>query len=44
MKGTYYGTDFETKSANLFIAYDVNENNQVGLTLDHFDNQFNSIS
>ena len=44
MKGTYYGTDFETKSANLFVAYDINENNQIGLTLDHFDNQFNSIN
>lgn len=41
--GDLDGTDFESKSANLFIAYDINENNQVGVTVDHFDHEFNSI-
>lgn len=42
--GDMEGTDFQSKAANLFLAYDINENNQVGFTLDHFDNEFNSIS
>lgn len=42
--GKMQGTDFQSKAANLFLAYDINENNQVGFTLDHFDNEFNSIS
>lgn len=42
--GKMEGTDFQSKAANLFLAYDINENNQVGFTLDHFDNEFNSIS
>ena len=41
--GDLDGTGFESKSANLFVAYDINENNQVGFTVDHFDHEFDSI-
>ena len=37
-------TAYETKNANLFVAYDINANNQVGITLDHHDLEFHSIS
>ena len=42
--GKMKGTDFESKSVNAFLAYDVDKNTQVGLTLDYFDHEFNSIS
>ncbi len=36
------GTDFESKAANAYLAYDINANHTVGLTADYFDLDFNS--
>ena len=35
-------TSFSSKSAGLFVSYDINEDNTVGLTLDHYDLAFQS--
>lgn len=42
--GKMKGTDFESKSANAFLAYDFTKDIQAGITLDYFDHEFNSIS
>ena len=36
------GTDFESKSANAYLAYDVSDTHTIGLVADHFDLDFNS--
>lgn len=40
--GKAEGTDFESKAANAYLAYDINANHTVGLTADYFDLDFNS--
>ena len=37
-------TGFDSKSTNLFLAYDINDKAQVGLTVDHHDLAFRSGS
>ena len=42
--GKAEGTDFETKSANAYLAYHVNDNHVFGASVDYFDLDFNSSS
>ncbi len=42
--GEMENTGFDSKSANLFVAYDITDNAQVGLTVDHHDLAFMSGS
>lgn len=42
--GKMENTGFDSKSANLFLAYDINDKAQVGLTVDHHDLAFRSGS
>lgn len=42
--GKAEGTDFETKSANAYLAYHVNDNHVFGASVDYFDVDFNSSS
>lgn len=42
--GKAEGTDFETKSANAYLAYHVNGNHVFGASVDYFDLDFNSSS
>lgn len=41
-KGKMPNTESETKSANLFLSYDIDPNKTVGLSLDHYDLSFMS--
>lgn len=41
-KGEMPNTESETKSANLFLSYDIDPNKTVGLSLDHYDLSFMS--
>lgn len=42
--GKAEGTDFETKSANAYLAYHVNDNHVFGASVDYFDLDFSSSS
>lgn len=41
-KGEMPNTESETKSANLFLSYDIDPNKTIGLSLDHYDLSFMS--
>ena len=40
--GDMYNTDFNTKSAGLFVSYDINPDVTVGATLDYYDMEFHA--
>ena len=41
-RGTMSPTDFSSLGANLFVAYDIDPNKEVGFTVDYFDMDFQS--
>lgn len=41
-RGTMSPTDFNSLGANLFVAYDIDPNKEVGFTVDYFDMEFQS--
>ena len=41
-RGTMSPTDFNSLGANLFVAYDIDPNKEVGFTVDYFDMKFQS--
>lgn len=41
-RGTMSPTDFSSLGANLFVAYDIDPNKEVGFTVDYFDMEFQS--
>lgn len=41
-KGEISPTDFESLGANLFVAYDIDPNKEIGFTVDYFDMDFRS--